>query len=558
MANCKNRALRRQALYGVGVLALACAAGAAAQAQTTLGPLVRVTGRSIFIRCTADKVSTQPGINYLNTTVEPNLAINPADTSNLLIAVQQDRWNNGGARGLRGDVSMDGGTSFTPSSTPGVTQCQHGPWPRSSDPWVSFSPNGASYQSALVVKESPNPNVLAAASGQVVSRSTDGGLTWGAPTTLIADFDPNTLDDKNSVTADPTNSNFAYVVWDRLTQFPGGTGVADEGGGGSGNQNSLLSGGKDGYAIAHAILNHARAMAAGTAKPHSKTLVIGPTYLARTTNGGTSWSLPTIIWNPGSNSQTIGNQVVAEPGGALRDFFTELQDNTAGQPSRIGSVRSTDRGTTWSRPDYAQSVVNTKAVTPNLGQPIRSADVLFSVAVDETNNITYLVWEDSRFSGVNETAFAWSPDGGFQWTAPVRINQTPRNPTNPLFQQALIPTVAVAGDGTVVVSYYDFRNDIPGEVFDNTDFWAISCNTLTSPDNCLSNADWTANEQRLTNKSFNFNNAPLTTSGRFVGDYMSMKSVGQTVFAVFGQATAPNLTATFLRAINLPTVTATK
>ncbi len=546
-----GRAFRRQALYGASALALACAAGAAAQAQT-LGPLVKVTGRSIFSRCTADMVSSQPGTVYLNTTVEPDLAINPADTSNLLIAVQQDRWNNGGARGLRGDYSMDGGSTFTPTSTPGVTQCQGGPWPRSSDPWVSFSPNGAVYQSALVVKESANPKVLAAASGQLVSRSTDGGITWGAPTTLIADLDPNTLDDKNSVTADPTNSKYAYVVWDRLTQFVAGAGVADEGGG-SGSQNA----GMDGTDIAHAILNHARAVAAGTAKPHSKNLVIGPTYLARTTNSGATWSLPAIIWNPGPNSQTIGNQVVSEPRGSLRDFFTELQDNTAGQPSRIGSVASTDHGATWGRPDYAQSVVNTQAITPNLHQPIRSADVLYSVAVDHAHNITYLVWEDSRFSGVNETAFAWSPDGGFEWTAPVRINQTPRNPTNPLFQQALIPAVGVAADGTVVVTYYDFRNATPGQTFDNTDVWAVSCNTVTSSDNCLSNGDWTS-EQRLSNKSFNFDYAPLTTSGRFVGDYTSIQATGQTVYAVFVQATGPNLTATYLRSLAFPTTTAAK
>ena len=554
MASFGNRGLGRAALYGASALALACSTGAPAHGQT-LGPLVKVTGRSIFAKCTADMLATQPGTNYPNTTVEPNLAIDPMDTSNLLIAVQQDRWDNGGARGLRGDVSTDGGATFTPSSTPGVTECQGGPWPRSSDPWVSFSPDGAAYESALVVKESANPRVLAAASGQTVSRSTDGGLTWGPPTTLIADFDPNTLDDKNSVTADPHNSRYSYVVWDRLTQFVAGAGVADEGGG-SGNQNARISG-MDGTDIAHAILDHARAVAAGTAKPHSRNLVIGPAYLARTTNGGTSWSLPAIIWNPGPNSQTIGNQVVSEPTGALRDFFTELQDNTAGQPARIGSVASTDHGATWSRPDYAQGVVNTKAMTPNLLQPIRSADVLYSVAVDQTNNITYLVWEDSRFSGVNETSFAWSPDGGFQWTAPVRINQTPRNPSNPLFQQALIPTVGVAADGTVVVTYYDFRNATPAQTFDSTDYWAVSCNTLTSSDNCLSNGDWT-NEQRLTTKSFNFDNAPLTSSGRFVGDYMSIKSVGQTVYSVFGQATGPNRTATFLRTLAFPTTTAAK
>ncbi len=284
--------------------------------------------------------------------------------------------------------------------------------------------------------------------------------------------------------------------------------------------------------------------------------MIGPTYFARTTDGGKTWSLPKIIWNPGSNSQTIANQIVAFPDGSIGDFFTELQDNTNGQPSRIGRVRSTDQGGKWSTPDYAQEMVNDKAMTPNMGLPIRSADVLFAIAVDPAINVTYLVWEDSRFTGDDEVAFAWSPDNGFEWTAPVRINQTPRNPANPLFQQALIPTVAVAADDTIVVTYYDFRNDKMGAASDNADFWAVSCNILASADNCLSNGDW-SNEVRMTDKSFNFDFAPMTTSGVFLGDYMSMKSVGQTVYTVFGQATAPNETDIFLRALKLPKTTAT-
>jgi hypothetical protein len=540
-------------LGGVSLLALV-AAGPAARAQT-LGPLIQVTGKSIFADCTADRIASQPGTVYLNTEVEPNLAIDPADTSNLLFGVQQDRWNNGGSRGLRGGVSTDGGSTFTPTSTPGVTKCQGGPWPRSSDPWVTFSPDGTSYMSALVVKESADPRKLASASGQVVSQSKDGGMTWGPPITLISDFDPNTLDDKNSITADPRNSSFVYTVWDRLTQFVDGYGVADEGSGGS--QNGIMQGGNDGTDLAHHMRDHARAVAAGKGTPNSKTLVIGPTYFSRTTNGGASWSLPKIIWNPGSNSQTIANQIVPLRKNRIADFFTELQDNTNGQPSRIGSVVSDDHGGTWSSPNYAQSQVNNKATTPNMLQPIRSADVLFAIASDVQRGLVYLVWEDSRFTGDDEVAFAFSPDSGFEWTAPVRINQTPRNPAggSGYFQQALIPTVAVAADGTAVVTYYDFRNDPVGATSDNADFWAVSCNVFTSPDNCLSNGDW-ASEQRLTNTSFNFDYAPLTSSGRFLGDYMTMKSVGQTIYTIFGQSPKQNITNLYLRTLTIPTTTA--
>ena len=49
-----------------------------------------------------------------------------------------------------------------------------------------------------------------------VTRSTDGGLTWQKPVTLIKDTNPHVLDDKNSITADPNNPSIAYAVWDRL------------------------------------------------------------------------------------------------------------------------------------------------------------------------------------------------------------------------------------------------------------------------------------------------------------------------------------------------------
>jgi len=527
----------------------------------TVGPLQQLTRVSIFSTCTADDVPLQERLldatDFPNTAVEPQLAINPVDPSAMLIGVQQDRWSNGGSRGLRGEYSSDGGTTWKPSSTQGVTLCQFGPWQRSSDPWVAFSADGTtSYMSALTVDESRNPNALAKTSGQTVSVSHDGGHTWALPSTLILDNNINILNDKNSLTADAVNPQIAYVVWDRLQQFVAGSGVADEGenaGNDDAAQQGLIpAGAHDGAEIAHAMMAQARKLRAGdTTAITFPLLVKGPTLFSRTLDGGQSWSTPTVAHDPGKNAQTIANQVVTLANGAIADFFTEIDDNTAGGPTRIGYVVSSDHGASWSAASYAQSIVNEQAVTPNLQQAIRSADVLFSVAVDLTNNITYLVWEDQRFSGVNETAFAWSPDFGFEWTAPVRINQTPRNPANPLFQQALIPTVAVAADGTVGVTYYDFRNDRVGAPTDATDYWMITCNTLTSADNCLSNGDWTT-EERLTDKSFDFNAAPTTTTGHFVGDYMALRTVGQTFYSVFGQAPQSNISEQYFRTVTIP------
>src|SRR6185436_9477805 len=53
----------------------------------------------------------------------------------------------------------------------------------------------------------------------LVSRSTDGGQTWETPVKLIEEDNPLALNDKNSLTADPTNVNLVYAIWDRLELF---------------------------------------------------------------------------------------------------------------------------------------------------------------------------------------------------------------------------------------------------------------------------------------------------------------------------------------------------
>lgn len=545
---------RRVALAGAMAFAAIPISGSLAFGQT-LGPLVKITFGDPFANCTADNVGGQPGSVFPGTAIEPQLAINPVSPSAFLVGVQQDRWTNGGARGTVNESSTDGGATWKLSMTPNVTLCQRGPWQRASDPWVAFSSDGArSYMSSLVVDESSNPNVLAALSGQVVSTSTDGGVTWSAPSTLIIDSNPNVLNDKNSVTADAANPKIAYVVWDRLQQFVAG---AAGGEGAAATTPNLIPPGTphEGMAIAHAMMEYGRKIRSGQAAPIQFPLLVkGPTLFSRTLDGGAHWSTPKVIFDPGKNAQTIANVVVTLPNGFIADFFTDLDDNTAGQPARIGLVVSADKGGTWSQPNFAQQIVNQTAVTPNLQQPIRSASVLFSVAVDRAHNLTYLVWEDQRFSGVNEVAFAISPNDGFEWTAPIRINQTPRNPLNPLFQQALIPTVAVAADGTVGVTYYDFRNDVPGATTDATDYFAIFCNPLTSADACTSNGDW-SHEQRLTNNSFDMNSAPVA-EGHFLGDYMALRTSGRMFGVVFGQAPKPNITHIYFRSVTLPTVTA--
>ena len=115
-------------------------------------------------------------------------------------------------------------------------------------------------------------------------------------------------------------------------------------------------------------------------------------------------------------------------------------------------------------------------VTPDTEELVRDASILFDVAVDRRNGNLYLVWQDVRFSGVDEVAFAMSTDGGNRWSAPVKINKTPRN-RNELREQVILPSVEVAANGKLVVTYYDFRFD-RDDGREATDYWAVFCDPV--------------------------------------------------------------------------------
>jgi hypothetical protein len=444
-----------------------------------------------FAGNTADHVPLQEqlygSMNYPDSQVEPYVIANPTRANNLVGIWQQDRWNDGGARGLVVSVSTDHGNSWKAVSLPGVTLTTGGTFARASDPWLSFAPNGDLYAISLAVNPASGPSAPfgASESAMLVSKSTDGGLTWGDPVTLIDTKDPLVLNDKETITADPTNSKYVYAVWDQL----------------------------------------------GTSAPDFPDFV-GPTYFARSTDGGRTWEPARVIYDPGTDNQTIGNQVLVLPNGKLVDVFTNPQLGV------IEYVQSTDHGATWSpNPTVIASADFASVFDPNNGQYVRTGDIFQEAAVDPHSGNLYVVWQDGRFTqnqGVS-VAFTMSTDGGQTWSNPIPINQTPTNlPVGE--QQAFNPKVAVAGDGTVAVTYYDLRNAASGPGLP-TDFWAVLANP-SSPRNLpggLTNPGNWNHEVRLTVSSFDLEQAPQA-GGAFLGDYIGLTSSGNRFLTIFIQS----------------------
>lgn len=183
---------------------------------------------------------------------------------------------------------------------------------------------------------------------------------------------------------------------------------------------------------------------------------------------------------------------------------------------------SLDRGRTWRR-----------VVVPGL---TRCTGGVFDYAVDLASGRVHVAWQDARFSHgqADAIALAWSPDDGTTWTTPAKVNATPTNiPVRN--QQAFAPNLAVATDGTVGVSYFDFRHNDPAATLP-TDRWLVRCHPTANPA-CTGRP--ARPEARLTTTSFDMRQAHRLTSigppGFFLGDYMGLTSTGRDFLAVFAQ-----------------------
>jgi hypothetical protein len=129
-------------------------------------------------------------------------------------------------------------------------------------------------------------------------------------------------------------------------------------------------------------------------------------------------------------------------------------------------------------------------------------------------------------NGIDSIFFAQSTDGGFNWSPPIKVNQTPTNiPAGD--QQAFTAGVQVAANGTVGVSYYDLRDDTSAPGLP-TNYWLVRCSA-----NCASSGSW-ANETHV-GGPFDLEQA-ADARGYFVGDYEGLTTNGNVFQPFFGMA----------------------
>jgi hypothetical protein len=470
---------------GLVVVVVLAALAAAPAAEAQVGPLARLTGASPF--APGCNQTPQTGTLYPGAEVEPFVASNPADERNLVAVWQQDRWSDGGAQGNLTAYSTDGGGSWQLPTPPPFSRCaggnpsNGGDYDRATDPWVSIGPDGTAHQIALGISADQTISAI------LVSSSRDGGRTWGPIATLQRDTTAELFNDKESITADPTDANLVYAVWDRLQ-----TTDPDD-----------------------------------PASPFS-----GDTLFARSTDGGRTWEPTRTILDVPDDSgiQSLGNQIVVLGDGTLVNVFTLIDQGTP----IVAVQRSTDKGVTWSEPIAVDLLLSSAVTTqggvvdPSDGHPVRTGDLLPDAAADPRpgSSTLHVVWQDLRFTLLGAIAndqivVASSSDGGLTWSDPRRVSANRS-------VQAFTGSVHVDGDGTVGVTYYDFTNDDPSGGPLDTDAW------FTSSAN--GGLTFTPRE-RLTPAPFDMRAAP-DARGFFVGDYEGLTEAGGPFVPVFVQANA--------------------
>ena len=408
------------------------------------------------------------GTLYINSEVEPHLAVDPRDPNHLIGVWQQDRWSNGSSRGLLAGVSFDGGATWRASQAPfstcsGGIAANGGGYVRATDPWIGISPDGTAH--FISVSTSGGTFAAGSSNAVLVSRSMDGGRTWSNPATLIRDG-ASAFNDKETLTPDPRDSRFVYAVWDRIVQ-----------GGG------------------------------------------GPTWFARTLDGGATWEPARAIFDPGPDQQTIGNLIRVLPDGTLVDVYARLRgDETSVGGAFLEVIRSQDHGATWSVPVRISDFRPLGARDPNTGREIRDGAIIPQMAVAPNGNL-YVVWQDGRFSGERDgIALSRSTDGGLTWSAPARVNADPS-------VAAFTAQVHVRADGAVAVTYFDLRPDTPDTATLLVNYWMVR-----SSDGAV----WS--ETQL-DGPFDIATAP-DAGGYFLGDYMGLASVGATFLSFYVRTTA--------------------
>ena len=363
-----------------------------AQAATGTGPPAVLHVGQIAQQDVASRGNCEP-----DTLVEPDVAVSPFN-SNIQVAVAHDcRFASGGAVDISYAWTHDGGATWHHAPVPGLTKAVGGKYSRASDPVVAFGADGSVYISSLVI------DINNCDSGVAVSRSTDGGATFGKPVYAQQSTTCAISDDKNWLVTDTQQTSPFYG---RIYQF----------------WTEFLANGAS------------------------------PQVVRWSDNNGRTWSSTHMLGSP--NQFTQDSQPFVQPSGVITDVYFAaghaLGNGVIGNGERQGFIlrqgsgvslvarNSLNGGASWTK----QSVV-----AHNIGGgPADIRCCLPMMAGDHATGQMFAVW-NANGPGVLDPVELSTSTGGQHWSSPVQV--TPGHRPNIQYINAAV----AAGHGRVYVTY---------------------------------------------------------------------------------------------------------
>lgn len=337
---------------------------------------------------------------YTNSSSQHKTEVEP-DTysygSTIVAAFQAGRfYSGGGSSNIGWATSTNSGSSWTKGFLSGITVYAGGTYKRASDPSVAYDAAHNAWLISSLAMSVINNNVIGVA--VLVSRSTDGGLTWGKPIVVAAAGSNDNLD-KEWVVCDETLSSpyygHCYVQLDNK------------------NLNSRI-------------------------------------LMSTSTDGGLTWGNPKSPQN--QSFSALGGQPLVQPSGTVivPIYGTDLATNI----DHIYAYTSTNGGTSWNDP----VVVST--VTYHVQQASYRGGSLPSAEIDQAGKV-YVVWADCRFEtncSAGDIVMSTSTDG-LTWTAVQRIPIHPVGSGVDHFTAGIAVDKNTAGSQAhLALAYYYFAN----------------------------------------------------------------------------------------------------
>ncbi|MEW9550931.1 sialidase family protein [Nonomuraea sp. NPDC050783] len=340
-----------------------------------------------------------------------------------VVAVRQaGRFFDGGSAGLAVSVSGDGGVTWESVALPGITRAGGGPYQRVSDPSVAYDARHGVWLITSLALTDPEPGIRGVTGTAVlVSRSTDGGRTWGLPLRLAAagtpdrdatrpDADDSDTGDSDTGDSDAGDSDAGDS--DAGDSAAGGPDATRPGAGGSDGRSSDATRPTAGGPGGDRDLDKPWIACDNTpASPHHGRCHVafgdhaaGDTILmARSADGGLTWAAT------GTPAAGTGAQPVVRPDGSVVVPYL-------GGDGSIRAFRSRDGGATWGGDTLVSGVQRHTVGGGMRALPLPSAEA------DATGTV-YVAWHDCRFQlacAGNDIVLAASRDGG-RWGPVLRV-----------------------------------------------------------------------------------------------------------------------------------------